>query len=64
MEKLSELEVLSIFITFLVISHFPEIITVIALRYKFELGPAGLAVKAAGLARGERGFDSHRSHAR
>ena len=27
-------------------------------------GPAGLAVKAAGLARGERGFDSLRSHAR
>ena len=27
-------------------------------------GPAGLAVKAAGLAHGQRGFDSHRSHAR
>ena len=27
-------------------------------------GPAGLAVKAPGLARGQRGFDSHRSHAR
>ena len=27
-------------------------------------GPAGLAVKAARLACGERGFDSHRSHAR
>ena len=29
-----------------------------------KTGPAGLAVKAAGLARGKRGFDSHRSHAR
>ena len=29
-----------------------------------SMGPAGLAVKTAGFARGERGFDSHRSHAR
>ena len=33
-------------------------------RDRGQQGPAGLAVKAAGLAQGQRGFDSHRSHAR
>ena len=41
----------------------PILFLLVRLTKLYEVGPAGLAVKSAGLARGD-GFDSYRSHAR